>query len=216
MPQQRDVQRRSPYGDNPEVGERARATHEKILVSALGVFERQGFRDARMEDIAKAAQVSRATVYQYFEDKEEIYEALSVRVSNLIFDLVDELDVVDASDTGRERLRVWVGRYFDLAVTHKSLVDVWNEPARQTTGEFAALADRWLARVLDKMGKQFSLSADSILDPRLAAAAAFGMVYSAAIRAASDEWPGDVDQLVDELTSLLFRAFFASPAQPVS
>ena len=50
---------------------------EAILTAAFTQFSRYGFRRTSMEDIAKETGVSRASLYSYFENKEEIFRCLS-------------------------------------------------------------------------------------------------------------------------------------------
>ena len=50
-----------------------------ILDSARKVFSEMGFFDARLEDIAAAAGFSKAALYTYYEDKEEIFMTLAIR-----------------------------------------------------------------------------------------------------------------------------------------
>ena len=47
-----------------------------ILTGALEVFSEQGYAAASMERIAKAAKVSKPTLYKYFQDKEGLFSAL--------------------------------------------------------------------------------------------------------------------------------------------
>src|SRR6516162_8638980 len=54
---------------------------EKILDAAAGLFASQRFHEARMEDIAAAAEVGKGTIYRYFKDKEELYVALLERAA---------------------------------------------------------------------------------------------------------------------------------------
>src|SRR5205807_6866797 len=54
---------------------------EKILSVAARLFAKQRFHEARMEDIAAAAEVGKGTLYRYFKDKEELYTALLARAS---------------------------------------------------------------------------------------------------------------------------------------
>lgn len=51
----------------------------QILDGALQVFTARGFDAASMSDIAAAAQVSKGTLYVYFEDKEHLFVALIQR-----------------------------------------------------------------------------------------------------------------------------------------
>lgn len=50
---------------------------ESILSAAQVQFSRYGYRRTSMEDIAKETGVSRASLYSYFENKEEIFRSLS-------------------------------------------------------------------------------------------------------------------------------------------
>jgi len=55
-----------------------KATEERILNAAMKVFTRKGFAAARMEDIAKEANINRALLHYYFRDKQTMF--------NLIFE----------------------------------------------------------------------------------------------------------------------------------
>lgn len=50
---------------------------ESILSTAQVQFSRYGFMRTSMEDIAKETDVSRASLYSYFENKEEIFRSRS-------------------------------------------------------------------------------------------------------------------------------------------
>ncbi len=50
-----------------------------ILNAALEEFSRHGFEGARMEDVARAAKVSKGTVYLYYPTKQVLFEALVMR-----------------------------------------------------------------------------------------------------------------------------------------
>ena len=50
-----------------------------ILDAAEGVIARQGFDKTTLGDIAREARLSRTLLYTYFEDKEDLYEAILQR-----------------------------------------------------------------------------------------------------------------------------------------
>jgi AcrR family transcriptional regulator len=52
--------------------QRAELATERILDAAASVFEARGATGASMEDVARAAGCSRATVYRYFEDRDAL------------------------------------------------------------------------------------------------------------------------------------------------
>src|SRR5215510_14419695 len=61
---------------SPRWRRRADARPEEILEAALAEFTGRGFEAARMEDIAKAAGISKAAIYLYFPRKMALPEAL--------------------------------------------------------------------------------------------------------------------------------------------
>jgi TetR/AcrR family transcriptional regulator, regulator of autoinduction and epiphytic fitness len=71
--------------------ESARQAH--VLETALTVFARHGFRKTSIEDIAKAAGISRQGIYLHFKNKDEIFSAAiqkalddGLQAANRIFD----------------------------------------------------------------------------------------------------------------------------------
>src|SRR4051812_20219047 len=78
---------------------------QQIIEGARRVFIDMGFDAASMNDITRAAGVSKGTIYVYFENKEELFEALIEEERCKIFnDLYDVL-------TSDEDLRVVLGRF---------------------------------------------------------------------------------------------------------
>lgn len=56
--------------------EPAEDRERQIIEAAMAVFAREGFHDARMEDIAKESQLGKGTLYLYFKGKDAIISAL--------------------------------------------------------------------------------------------------------------------------------------------
>jgi len=77
-----------------------------LIAAAAGVFERKGFRNATIDDVAEAAGVSRATLYKYVDGKQQLLDMIVAAVQD---DMAASLDVALRSDgTPRERLRRFV------------------------------------------------------------------------------------------------------------
>lgn len=57
--------------------EHAIARKEQILAAATAIFSEAGLYQARMEDIAAVAGVSKGTIYLYFKDKDSLIQALA-------------------------------------------------------------------------------------------------------------------------------------------
>jgi AcrR family transcriptional regulator len=60
----------------PHENDEANAKRRQIIEGARAVFLAQGFDAASMNDIARAAGVSKGTLYVYFANKEELFEAI--------------------------------------------------------------------------------------------------------------------------------------------
>jgi AcrR family transcriptional regulator len=67
----------------------AAARREQILEAALEAISRKGYHQTSIADIARRARASRATVYQYFRNKQDILAAIGHRVETRIIGAVD-------------------------------------------------------------------------------------------------------------------------------
>jgi len=65
--------------DKPSREEKRQDKHRRILEAALAEFCAAGFDGASMDRLARAAEVSKPTLYQYFGDKERLFSAVLVR-----------------------------------------------------------------------------------------------------------------------------------------
>ena len=62
--------------ERPQVSDEDSAKRRQIIEGARAIFLSQGFDAASMNDIARAAGVSKGTLYVYFKDKEQLFEAI--------------------------------------------------------------------------------------------------------------------------------------------
>jgi AcrR family transcriptional regulator len=93
------------------------ARHEALLEAAVGVFARYGFRKTSMDEVARAAGVSRQGLYLQFGDKEELFRKavaykLTRQLSAAISALSNERDALE----GRliAACDEWGGRYVGI------------------------------------------------------------------------------------------------------
>ncbi len=57
---------------------------DQIIESAVKIFARYGLRKATMEDIAKANNRAKSSLYHYFSSKEDIFKAVIKREGNIL------------------------------------------------------------------------------------------------------------------------------------
>jgi AcrR family transcriptional regulator len=74
-----------------------KARLEAILASAETVFARSGYYEARMEDIAREAELAKGTLYYYFKSKDEIYLHLLEREARAVHEEISRRITEDAS-----------------------------------------------------------------------------------------------------------------------
>lgn len=93
-----------------------------LMASALKLVKQQGYRRVRLEDIAADAGVSKATVYHYFANKDDlITRALSERVAERQAEA--EALLARTGPSARDRLRAFLRHYWDVQLT--PAVGVW-------------------------------------------------------------------------------------------
>jgi AcrR family transcriptional regulator len=79
----------------PDCGVAEKAKRRQILDGARRVFLARGFDGASMGEIAKAAGVSKGTLYVYFDSKEKLFEALTVEEKKGLAEVLFQLDAAD-------------------------------------------------------------------------------------------------------------------------
>jgi AcrR family transcriptional regulator len=151
-------------------------TRELIVKSAYDCFRRQGLHKTTIVDIARAANVSRSTVYEYFSDKGAILEACAEHASEQFYrEMSKAMTQASSLEDKLSRAAVFVtqarrviasGKYFDedaisllltkdAAVLLRECVDFFAPylSAAKLTGEVrkdldVEAAGEWFARIL--------------------------------------------------------------------
>jgi AcrR family transcriptional regulator len=104
--------RRASYGpSSPVVGERGARTRQQLLDAALEQFAAHGFHDTVVDDIARAAGVSRATLYQYFDSREQIVTELLEECGAALMRVVRRVGPLSATAAGFDNLHWWLGEW---------------------------------------------------------------------------------------------------------
>src|SRR3954470_3627283 len=71
------------------------AKRRQIIEGARQVFLAEGFDGASMGEIAKAAGVSKGTLYVYFSSKEALFAALTIEKKKDLAEVLFQIDVGD-------------------------------------------------------------------------------------------------------------------------
>jgi AcrR family transcriptional regulator len=118
-----DKLRRSGYAPaaNAGVGRRGLHTRDRILGCAADVFLTNGFHATSLDAIAKAAHASRATVYQYFAGKEEIFGELSALAERDVLAHGEHLGQLGPTIGGIKALHSWLVEWADIYDAHAAV-----------------------------------------------------------------------------------------------
>lgn len=78
---------------------------EQIMDAAKKVFSEKGLASATMENIAKEAELSTATLYLYFRNKDELYASLNLKMLQLLIERLEAVQIGLAHLKPPEKLR---------------------------------------------------------------------------------------------------------------
>ena len=148
-----------------------------LMTSALKLLKRDGYRRVRLEDIARDAGVSKATVYHYFANKDELLtQSVTSRMAERREDI--ERRVASAGGSAADRLRIVLEDFWINSLTAQS--GLWQrmvvgQMATEAPDVFAAwakgLVQRWkfVERLIDEGKKtgEFRADADAAVAARL-------------------------------------------------
>lgn len=81
-----------------------------ILSSARILFRKNGFHNTKMEDIAQTAGVGKGTLYEYFKNKQEIFDETCVDCVKSLREHMEEICIMDISFKDKLKLLFNVGR----------------------------------------------------------------------------------------------------------
>jgi AcrR family transcriptional regulator len=178
---------------------------------ALRVFAERGFDGASMDDVARAAGITKAAIYHHVTSKEALLERGLQRALEALFALLEEPE----SRSGRaiERLRHIVRRVAELAVEVLPELTVLvrvrgNSPTERAAIERRRAFDGAVANIVREAQAEGDFA--EALDPALVSRLIFGMCNSVV------EWyrpsgPLSSSRLADAVVNIVFEGVRARP-----
>jgi len=188
----------------PSAKERKPYNLDAILDVAVRVFREHGYDGSTLDDVARAAGITKASIYYHVRSKEELLARGVGRALDALFAVLDERP----AKLGRAvaRLRYIVHRTIEITVEQLPEVALLlrvrgNTPVERRIMERRRAFDRLIARVMRNAQRQGDLRAD--VEARLATRLLFGMLNSVT------EWyrqGGELD--APEVAEAIFRMAF--------
>ncbi len=198
-----------PSGPRSRKGAETRA---RLVSAAKEVFERDGFLDARISDIAERAGLSHGSFYHYFESKEEVFREVAAEVDERLSAPLDSVIFDSSSAAGPyERIHEAIRRHLESYREEARIMGVIEQVARFDEQVGASRFERHRKYMMEVADSIRSLQrrglVDDQLDPVIAAAGLGSMTYRF-----PEAWfvqgliECEFDEGVDQLTMLFVRA----------
>ncbi|HEV2637582.1 MAG TPA: TetR/AcrR family transcriptional regulator [Actinocrinis sp.] len=188
-------------------------TTESLLSVAVGVFNLRGYDGTSMEDLAKAAGISKSSIYHHVAGKEELLRLAVTRALDGLFAVLDEPTLTDLGAAGQ--LAHVLEHTCQELVRNLPYVTLLLRVRGNSETERAALArrrefDHRVAELVRAAVEEGDLRPD--LDPRLTARLIFGLVNSVSEwyrpdqdDPGADGAPSGGKEIADALSTLVFE-----------
>ena len=191
---------------------RGQATQAALVRGARKVFEREGFLDARIVDITKAAGTALGSFYTYFESKEEIFDAVWDELGEEGLNVVSLAFLAEPDGHKRKSIAAHHRAYLEGYLRNAKLLSVVEEVTnindrfrrrRTRRAQPVLKASREAIAELQQRG-----IVDRTLDPLATVRALSSMVSRTAYITfvLEEEKSGAIEGLVDTLTLLWVNA----------
>jgi AcrR family transcriptional regulator len=180
----------------------------KILNAAEDRFARRGYDATSLAEVAAAAEITKAVVYDHFASKTELYiRLLEQRSSELVALVYERMDALDRSSSAEDSLRAALDAFFAFAerrpTTWKLLFR--DPPADAVIAKaHAALRETASAAVAERLRRHPAARAAGLTasDPEIALAAEF---LIAGVVGVASRWHPQHDVPREEVVDSLLR-----------
>lgn len=209
------IYRRASYGpSSPEVGKRGASTRRRIIEVSLDLFAEQGFFGTSVDAIAKAADISRATLYQYFPGKDEIFLELLDECGRALFRVARRIGPLGPTEVGFDNLNWWLGEWSWVFEKYSTMFVQWTVVAASESAVQPEI-NRFVATYNERVSKRLEESNLAGIEPRVAAMAMTALVHRVNLFIHTDRAYGrETQSIVDALS--VFLQLFLFPETPAS
>ena len=174
----------------------APTTADILLDAAMQQFVRHGFSKTSMADIAKAAGISRTSLYNHFPAKEDVFRALSSRMNERVYrEVVAALSATAPWDRQLlDIINARVGWVYELLHASEYGRELINEKNRICGNAILAANDRFAAIVAKLLARNLTAHAESTMLAHVLIQSVNGVLQNAESKSQAEK---DVTLLVD-------------------
>ncbi|MGM9922428.1 MAG: TetR family transcriptional regulator [Bhargavaea sp.] len=125
---------------------------EKIIMSAIAIMNREGFRYTTMEQVASEMQMTKGSLYYYFRNKQD----LMFQCHELVLDqaIEDQKEAFKAEGAYGDKLRRMIHCHIDYAVNRKETFNMIIQPEQAfEKGQLPSIVEKRddYARLFDRV-----------------------------------------------------------------
>ena len=195
---------------------KGRRTRARLFEAGKVVFERDGFLQARITDIAAEANVSHGSFYHYFDSKESLFREIAEEVEVRLVAMNDIAQDLDEDAGPIDRIRAANKAYLTAYKKEARIMRVIEEVSRYNDDVrlVRSKRDDYLAARLESAIKRLQAEglADQRIDERYAATALGGMVAKFAEMMFVGGARFDMQAAVEQLTLLWANSLGLTPS----
>ena len=184
------------------------------MAAAARVFERRGYADATLDDIAAEAGVSKPTVYQYVSSKQRLLETI---VEQAIYPLREGIEQIVGSTAGAgDKLEAYVRLHVNSAARYRAYYLVLMADQHQLSPQGLRNYQSW-ARQVNRSAEQLLRQGvdEGLVRPDIDIPIAVNLLNSALTSIARWYHPTDrlkPDQIHDQVMKILHGLLLQQPA----
>ena len=124
------------------------STRDRILDVAEQLFAQKGLAGTAVRDIARAAGLTAPSLYNYFEGKQALYEAVIARGVQPLFDLIG--NVTRGTGRGEDRTGAILDGIMDHLASHPDLARLIQHEALTDGASLEKIAQGWLRPIVSR------------------------------------------------------------------
>ncbi|HUJ12278.1 MAG TPA: TetR/AcrR family transcriptional regulator [Thermoanaerobaculia bacterium] len=187
---------------------RPQSKRERILRAAIDVFARNGYFNAKVSEIARAAGVADGTIYLYFDGKEDLLVSIFREYTrNYLQSLERDLANVNRAE---ERMRIAIRHHLEALGRDRPLAIVAQVELRHSLKFLTLLSHQEVADYLNILRKIVESGQNEgafrrTLNPQLVAKAVFGIVDEMVTSWMLSEKEYDLAAQADAVTELVLN-----------
>ncbi|MGI6678082.1 MAG: TetR/AcrR family transcriptional regulator [Dehalobacterium sp.] len=179
----------------------------RIIQAAVQVIAQKGFHRAKMEEIARKADVGKGTLYEYFPSKEQLFIEM-VKLGNKFYhsQLMEHIKYVEGC---AEKLRAVAYLHMIFFSEHRDMAQVMMQEYMQfgplVREEFARFYEQEIRVIQEIISKGIEEGSLRSLEARKTAWLFYGAVHTISCKFIYEEDKSDLEKLAEEVTEIFLK-----------